>query len=115
MRLILSPGAAQLIAKALREIEGIEDAYLYGSFARNHRDAASDIDVLVMGAPDGQALANAVGKLERRLGREINYTVMTKREFRLHRARKDAFLESIWQNRPVLLLTASEKDQAPHR
>jgi predicted nucleotidyltransferase len=108
-------GAAPQIAKALREIEGVEDAYLYGSFARNQQDAASDIDVLVMGAPAGQALAEAVGKLERRLGREINTTVMTEKEFRLRRARKDAFLENVWHNRPVPLLAANEKPQAPHR
>jgi predicted nucleotidyltransferase len=102
-------GVAPLIAQALRGIERIEDAYLYGSFARNQQDTASDIDVLVIGAPDGPGLAKAVGKLERRLGREINYTVMTKREFRSRRARKDAFLENVWHNRPVPLLDHYEK------
>src|SRR5271167_2312639 len=42
-------GAAPLIAQSLRRIEGIDEAYLYGSFARNQQDAASDIDVLVIG------------------------------------------------------------------
>ncbi|HLY60713.1 MAG TPA: nucleotidyltransferase domain-containing protein [Terriglobia bacterium] len=108
-------GAAPLIARALREIKGIDDAYLFGSFARNQQEAGSDIDVLVIGAPDGQTLANAVAKVERRLGREINYTVMTRKEFRLQRARKDAFLEHVWHNSLVPLLAGNEKVQAPHR
>lgn len=108
-------GAAPLIAQALRSIEGIEDAYLYGSFARNQQDAASDIDVLVIGTPPSSALAEAVRKLERPLGREINYTVLTKKEFNSRRARKDAFLENVWHNRPVSLLGANEKAQTAHR
>ena len=42
-------GAAPVIAQSLRNIEGIEEAFLYGSFARNQQDAASDIDVLAIG------------------------------------------------------------------
>jgi len=108
-------GAAPLIAQTLRGIEDIEDAYLYGSFARNQQDAASDIDVLVIGAPPREALATAVGKLERRLGREINITVMTRKEFRSRRMRKDAFLDNVWHNKPVSLLGLNEKAQSSHR
>jgi predicted nucleotidyltransferase len=44
---------------------------LYGSFARNQKDATSDIDLLVIGNTNGDALAEAIHKLERQLGREI--------------------------------------------
>jgi predicted nucleotidyltransferase len=84
-------GAAPLIAQILKRIEGIDEAYLYGSFASNQQDAASDIDVLVIGSPREEVLAQAVRTLERQLGREINYTVLTPKEFGSRRARKDAF------------------------
>jgi predicted nucleotidyltransferase len=100
-------GAGPLIAQSLKKVEGIEEAYLYGSFARNQQDAASDIDILVIGKPDGEALAEAVQKLERQLGREINYTVLTRKEFESRRARKDAFLENVWHNARVPLLGAA--------
>jgi predicted nucleotidyltransferase len=82
----------------------VEEAYLYGSFARNQQDAASDIDVLVIGNPKGRALAEAIQKLERQLGREINYTVLTRKEFESRRGRKDTFLENVWHNKRVLLV-----------
>jgi predicted nucleotidyltransferase len=44
-------GAAPVIAQSLRKIEGIAEAYLYGSIASNQQDAVSDIDVLVIGSP----------------------------------------------------------------
>lgn len=99
-------GAIPVIGQSLKKVEGIEDAYLYGSFARNQQDAASDIDVLVIGNPKGDALAEAMQKLERRLGREINYTVLTRKELESRRARKDAFLENVWHNKRVSLVGA---------
>jgi predicted nucleotidyltransferase len=100
-------GAAPLIAQSLKKIEGMGEAYLYGSFARNQQDAASDIDVLVIGTPREEVLAEAMRKLERQLGREINYTVLTRKEFESRRSRKDAFLESVWHNRRVSLVGAA--------
>ena len=97
-------GAVPLLAQSLKKIEGIEEAYLYGSFARNHQDAASDIDVLVIGRPKANALEEAVQKLERQLGREINYTVLSRKELESRRAGKDAFLENVWHNKRVSLV-----------
>jgi predicted nucleotidyltransferase len=100
-------GAVPLITQSLKTIKGIDEAYLYGSFARNQQDTASDIDVLVIGAPHEEVLAEAAGKLERRLGRDINYTVLTPKEFESRRARKDAFLESVWHNKRLQLVGAT--------
>jgi len=100
-------GALPLIAKSLKNVKGIQEAFLYGSFARNQQDAASDIDLLVIGTPPSEALAAAMRELERQLGREINYTVLSRKEFDSRRARKDAFLENVWHNKRVSLVSAA--------
>src|ERR1700690_4395611 len=100
-------GAVPLLAESLKKIEGIEEAYLYGSFARNQQDAASDVDVLVIGKPKSDTLAETVQKLERQLGREINYTVLTRKELESRRGRKDAFVENVWHTKRVLLVGAA--------
>ncbi len=97
-------GAAAIIRECLRKIDGIDEAYLYGSFAMNQQDAASDIDVLVIGSPSEEVLAQAVSKVERQLGREINYTVLFRKEFESRRARKDPFLENLWHNKRIQLI-----------
>lgn len=102
-------GAVPLIAESLKKIEGIDEAYLYGSFARGKQDAVSDIDVLLIGTPRSAALAEAVRKLERQLGREINYTVLAVKEFKTRRERKDVFLASVWRNKRVSLIGLDEK------
>jgi len=100
-------GAIPLIAQSLKKVEGICEAYLYGSFARNQQDAASDIDILVIGNPRSDVLAEAIRKIERQLGREINYTVFSRKEFESRRNRKDAFLENVWHNKRVSLVSAA--------
>jgi predicted nucleotidyltransferase len=107
-------GAAPLIAQALKKVEGIEEAHLYGSFARNQEDTSSDIDVLVIGSTEEAFLAETAGKLERQLGREINYTVLARGEFTARLARKDTFLTNIWHNKRVSLTGAGEKISASH-
>lgn len=104
-------GAVPLIVQSLGKIKGIEEAYLYGSFARNQQDASSDIDVLLIGSPPAKVLAEVVRKLEKQLGREVNYTVLTRGEFALRRERKDAFLDNIWHNKRVALISRDEKAQ----
>jgi predicted nucleotidyltransferase len=108
-------GAEAVIRHALQRIEGIQEAYLYGSFAKNQQDAASDIDVLIIGAPREEPLAQVVGKLERQLGREINYTVLTPREFASRRLRKDAFLENVWHNKRIPLIGPDEEAKTARR
>ena len=108
-------GAVPLIAQSFKKIQGIDEAYLYGSFARSQQDAASDIDVLVIGAPREELLAETVRKLERQLRREVNYTVLTPKEFKSRRARKDAFLENVWHNKRVSLIGSLEKTQTSRR
>jgi predicted nucleotidyltransferase/predicted transcriptional regulator with HTH domain len=102
-------GAVPLIAGSLKKIKGIGEAYLYGSFARGKQDAASDIDVLVIGTPRSDALAEAVRKLERQLGREINYTILAVKEFKSRRERKDGFLSNVWRNKLVSLIGPDEE------
>jgi predicted nucleotidyltransferase/predicted transcriptional regulator with HTH domain len=108
-------GAVATIRESLKKIEGIDEAYLYGSFARNQQDATSDIDILMIGDPREEVLVQAVQKLERQLGREINYTVLTPREFETRRTRKDAFMESVWHNKRIPLIAPDEKAEIAHR
>ena len=57
-------------------------------------------------------MAQAVRTLERKLGREINYTVLTPKEFGSRRARKDAFLENVWHNKRIPLVGPNEEAKA---
>ncbi len=99
-------GVVGQLREALGGLRGIRHAYLYGSFARNQQDPLSDIDVLVIGDIPGERLEERIHPLERKLRREINYPLMTPKEFEKRCAQKDPFLGDIWRHRPINLLAA---------
>lgn len=73
-------GVPAVIADVLRDLEGIDEAYIYGSWAARHAGEAGvrpvgDIDVLVLGTPDRDALYAAIADAEKRLGRPIQTTI----------------------------------------
>ncbi len=89
-------GAEAQLRKAVQGVDGIERAILYGSFAAGRHDTASDIDLLLIGSADSGELETRVRKLERLLGREINYTLLTRKEFERRRKQRDPFLEDVF-------------------
>lgn len=73
-------GVPAVVAQALSGVAGIEEAYLYGSWAARHAGQpgprpVGDIDVLILGAPDRDELYEALGVAERRLGRPVQATL----------------------------------------
>lgn len=99
-------GVVPALSESLSKIPGIQAAYLYGSFAKGDEDAASDIDILIVGKPKATELANVAGRLEKLLSREVNYTVITDEELKRKLASHDPFLSDIWKGKRVELIAA---------
>ena len=65
---------------------------VYGSVARREEHALSDVDLLVIGSVGLAELAPVLRRAEERLGREVNVTCYSVREFRAKVAEGDHFL-----------------------
>jgi len=74
-------GLADFLKGSLTEIGKVEVALIYGSVAKNVEDMRSDIDLLVIGDVDMNALHEAVEAAEVSIGREITPTVYTRKEW----------------------------------
>jgi predicted nucleotidyltransferase len=103
-----SIGIEPELRHALAAVPGIQEAWLYGSFAKKEADGASDIDVLLIGEPDQAELAVRVRGAEKILRREINYTVFTPRELKRRLRKGDAFVTDIWNGKRVELIGHGE-------
>ena len=73
-------GVPRLLASALAGIRGVERAFVYGSWASRYRGEngqrpVGDIDVLILGEPDRDALYESVATVEGRLGRPVQLTI----------------------------------------
>lgn len=73
-------GVPHVLARAVGPVEGVEQVFLFGSWAARFRGEhgrrpVGDVDVLVLGRPDREALYAAIGAVESQLGRPVQITV----------------------------------------
>ena len=90
-------GAAPLVMQALQPMaDNISTAFIFGSVAKGTDTANSDVDVLLVG--DGLVLSDILQLLlpiETMLGRKINPTCYTPREYAKRLAEPDSFVNRI--------------------
>lgn len=100
--LVKAFGPATLIGPELGRIEGVDEAYLYGSWAARYQGEAgldpTDIDVIVIGGPSRIAVAGAERRLMELLGREVNVSIVTLEEWE---AAASGFLKDV-RSRPLV-------------
>jgi len=97
-------GLGGAIVKNKNKIGKVYLAMLSGRFARGLSTKQGAVDLLVVGDINFQALANIVREEEQKIGREINYTVMTKEELAFRKKRHDPFLLGILTDARVMLI-----------
>lgn len=97
-------GVAGLLKETLERIKGIQVAFVYGSFAKSEAGAKSDIDLFVMGKIDEDDLIKELGKAEKKLMREINYSLYTRADFEKKKKERDSFIVDLIENPKVYLL-----------
>lgn len=94
-------GIENELRNIMKQVEGVEKVYLFGSYAKDEMDAHSDIDLLVVGEHKVLALQKKVNKLQKRINREINIINMDDEEFKSRRKTKDPFLKNIFQEKHI--------------
>jgi len=93
----------RFIRSSLEEIGDIKFALIYGSFAKGEEAETSDIDLLIVGDVNERKVLNILGKIEQRIGREVNYIAWTEEEFEEKARERISLLEEI-VNTPVIMI-----------
>ena len=93
--LTIATGPVVILASEFAHIDGIESAFLYGSFAArmlgDAGPAPHDIDVMVLGEPEVDAIYEACTRVEAAVHRPVNPTILTTEEF----AATSGFLDNV--------------------
>jgi len=98
-------GVVDVLKNALkRHKKKIDLAFIYGSVAKGEDTARSDIDIIVVGTETFGNISVALSKHEESLGREINMTVYTPREFKSKFAEKNHFIRSVIKSQKIMLI-----------
>jgi DNA-binding transcriptional ArsR family regulator len=101
--LTLTYGPASVLGDVLAAIDGVDEAYIYGSWAARYAGEPGptprDVDVLVVGDADDDDIFDAARAAERKLGREVNIHRVPAKTWRGFG--EDPFLTSV-RSRPLV-------------
>ncbi len=84
--LLKTYGPLAVLSVALRDVDGVEEAYIFGSWARRYLGeqggTPGDIDLLVVGSPDPDAIYEVCRRAEDQLRAAVNPTILTRTEWK---------------------------------
>ena len=101
-------GVENQLRVALSNLNGINKAFIFGSFADGTVDALSDIDIMIVGDINEDALIEIISNLESKFEREINYHIFSKKEFIKRKQEKDSFISRILSKPTISLIEDHE-------
>lgn len=106
--LAVTYGPLPVLTQGLAEVEGIDEAFIYGSWAARYDGEPGpppeDVDVLVIGDADADELDGAARSAEKILRREVNIRRVRPRAWE---AAQDPFITTV-RSRPMVRLAAPE-------
>jgi predicted nucleotidyltransferase len=102
-------GLKEQMAAALDGLDGVELAFVFGSFAAGTATSESDIDLMVIGSTGLRQLAPRLRQAADALGREINPHVVSPSGYAGKKAGGDAFIERV-QHAPKMWIIGTEDE-----
>jgi predicted nucleotidyltransferase len=106
-------GIAGEIKAELESIKGVRLAFIYGSFAKGAETADSDVDLFIVGKVSLDALDTVLQRLEKKLGRTINYVVYNRKEFHEKVTSRDGFITDVLKGEKIVLTGEADGYTSP--
>ncbi|MBU1178149.1 nucleotidyltransferase domain-containing protein [Patescibacteria group bacterium] len=92
------------IKEQLKKIKNIDQAFIFGSYAKGKEAAISDIDLFIIGQPDENELIVKINKLERELDREINYHIYSQKDLNKEKKGGNSFTKTVLSEKKIMLI-----------
>lgn len=102
-------GIGAAIMKKAKQIGDISYAMLSLEFLRGRKSSALDVDLFIVGSVNLDILNFIIKEEEEKMGREINYSVMSMEEFLNRKRTNDQFMYRILTQSRTMLIGDDEK------
>ena len=96
-------GLADVLKEALKD-QRIKVAFVFGSIAENNERAGSDVDLMVIGELDLEAIVDMLHGVTDKIDREINPHVFSEAEFKKRLKAKEHFITSIMDVKKIFIV-----------
>jgi len=97
-------GATGTLRETLSRAKNIDYAFIYGSIASGTETVRSDIDLMVIGEISLESLLRLMKGPEKTLGREINPSLYSLKEYKRRMKRKDPFIVRVMDEPRIMLI-----------
>jgi predicted nucleotidyltransferase len=97
-------GLGDVLREALGRFPETTAAFIYGSFATGDMDTQSDIDLMLIGKINLTRLAPVIAKVEKDLGRSVNYIAYTPDEWGEKITAREPFIKNILSSPKIMLI-----------
>jgi len=97
-------GLEDKLKRFMKEIAGVKEAYIYGSYAKDKMDTHSDVDLLVVGNHEILLLQRKLNKFQKEIEREINSVSMDEHEFKKRIKNKDPFILEVLKKKHIKII-----------
>ncbi len=92
--ILKSVGIEAILKKEIQKIQGVKRAFIFGSYAKKKMDAASDIDLMVIGGHSSITLRKAIALIQKKIDRQINLLSIDSTEYAA-KQKKDPFIKRL--------------------
>jgi len=97
-------GIVETFKKELEKIDGIKEAYIFGSYAKGNWQADSDLDILLIGDHSSLEAKRKILPLTKTINREINIIDITPKEFKKRQQKRDDFVRNVFSGKIIKIL-----------
>lgn len=103
--MVKTSGVADVLRGVLEPLFGkVRVAFVYGSMAKGAETSGSDVDVMVIGDVSFRKAVEVLGGAQEALGREVNPSVYSAREFRRRASSREHFVRALLRGPKVFLI-----------
>jgi len=99
--ILKTEGIGNVIKTGLQK-SGILFAFIYGSYAEGEERKGSDIDLMIIGNMPIEQFNKMISDLERKIGRDINYTIYPEKEFL--KKLSTGFIQDVIKGKKIMLV-----------
>ncbi len=103
-------GLMDILRDCLSKFRGIELAFVFGSYAKGEEVAGSDVDLMIIGDISEKKMSRAASQLEKKLRREVNYSLYDRNEVKKRLDQDDDFIQTVFTE-PHMLIIGRETDE----
>ena len=102
---VKTSGVADVLRGALAQLNArISVAFVYGSVAKGSERRGSDVDLMVIGEASFAEVSEVLGEAQKTIGREVNPSVYTVRDFGAKVKAKNLFLRTVLRAEKMFLI-----------